>query len=233
MEMGRREQLKVKYSYFKQIRSAAIKRKVVTLPDPDPVLETVLKFVAWVFPVFAGVSRPSDVGRVCAALSSAVAPLMMLSSCVRFLSAIKLHLQSEIPFGCAHYKKEHASISRRNLSSLWVMRIHSWAWFVRFLSPKTLSMHSKRKYFAGLAPSIESRVRIWNPLLMNRATTMQNTLASLSLSWGWGWGWGWGWRANNPDIVDQFANNCNRSNESVSRLIAGNINSPQAQASCT
>lgn len=44
--MGRREQLKVKYSYFKQIRSAAIKRKVVTLPDPDPVLETVVKFVA-------------------------------------------------------------------------------------------------------------------------------------------------------------------------------------------
>lgn len=43
-EMGRREQLKVKYSYFKQIRSAAIKRKVVTLPDP--VLETVVKFVA-------------------------------------------------------------------------------------------------------------------------------------------------------------------------------------------
>lgn len=44
MEMGRRERLKVKYSYFKQIRSAAIKRKVVTLPDP--VLETVVKFVA-------------------------------------------------------------------------------------------------------------------------------------------------------------------------------------------
>lgn len=44
MEMGRRERLKVKYSYLKQIRSAAIKRKVVTLPDP--VLETVVKFVA-------------------------------------------------------------------------------------------------------------------------------------------------------------------------------------------
>lgn len=44
MEMGRRERLKVKYSHFKQIKGAAIKRKVVTLPDP--VLETVVKFVA-------------------------------------------------------------------------------------------------------------------------------------------------------------------------------------------
>lgn len=114
VEMGRRERLKVKYSHFKQIKGAAIKRKVVTLPDP--VLETVVKFVASA--LVAGVSRPSEVGRVCAALSSAVAPLMPLSSCVRFLSAIKLHLQSEIPFGCAHYGEEHASISRRNLSCL-------------------------------------------------------------------------------------------------------------------
>lgn len=49
MGMGRRRvNRKVKHSYFKQIRSGAIKRKVVPFPVPAlaPVLETVIKFVA-------------------------------------------------------------------------------------------------------------------------------------------------------------------------------------------
>lgn len=45
----RRVNRKVKHSYFKQIRSGAIKRKVVPFPVPAPVLETVIKFVASVF----------------------------------------------------------------------------------------------------------------------------------------------------------------------------------------